>query len=210
MRMLIHLFIAALFFAAVPYQAQAQDLTKEELKYWKNQAKDYKRNPAALKELAEEAEMATKQKREMELKLTQLEASRVANENQVNQMKAEVSDLNNRLIAAQNAIQQLNEEKAAMASKGGGAADMSGLVFRVQIGAYGKTNIPGSLDQQNDNMDLETEGGLQKILIGLYRNYQDAEALRAHMQKIGVKDAWVVPYRDGVRISLAEAGINVK
>ena len=65
---------------------------------------------------------------------------------------------------------------------------MSGLVFRVQIGAYGKTNIPGSLDQQNDNMDLETEGGLQKILIGLYRNYQDAEALRAHMQKIGVKD----------------------
>ena len=207
--MLIHLFIAALFFAAAPYQAQAQDLTKEELKYWKNQAKEYKRNPAALKDLSEQAEMAQKQKREMELKLTQLEASRISNENQVNQMQQEISDLNSRLIASQNAIQQLNEEKASMASKGAGA-DMSGLIFRVQIGAYGKTNIPGNLDQQNDNMDLETEGGLQKILIGLYRNYQDAEALRAHMQKIGVKDAWVVPYRDGVRISLAEAGINVK
>ena len=209
MRMLIHLFIAALFFAAAPYQAQAQDLTKEELKYWKNQAKEYKRNPAALKDLSEQAEMAQKQKREMELKLTQLEASRISNENQVNQMQQEISDLNSRLIASQNAIQQLNEEKASMASKGAGA-DMSGLIFRVQIGAYGKTNIPANLDQQNDNMDLETEGGLQKILIGLYRNYQDAEALRAHMQKIGVKDAWVVPYRDGVRISLAEAGIKVK
>lgn len=206
--MLIHLFIAALFLAAVPYQAQAQDLTKEELKYWKNKAKDYKRNPAALKDLSEEAEMARKQKREMELKLTQIEADRISNENQVSQMQQEIADLNSRLIAAQNAIQQLNEEKAMMASKGGGS-DMSGLVFRVQIGAYGKTNVPANLDQENDNMDLETEGGLQKILIGLYRDYQDAEALRAHMKKIGVKDAWVVPYRDGVRISLAEAGIKV-
>ncbi|MCB0578492.1 MAG: hypothetical protein KDD10_04180 [Phaeodactylibacter sp.] len=208
MRMLIHLFIAALFLAAVPYQAQAQDLTKEELKYWKDKAKDYKRNPAALKDLSEEAEMARKQKREMELKLTQIEADRISNENQVSQMQQEIADLNSRLIAAQNAIQQLNEEKAMMASKGGGP-DMSGLVFRVQIGAYGKTNVPANLDQENDNMDLETEGGLQKILIGLYRDYQDAEALRAHMKKIGVKDAWVVPYRDGVRISLAEAGIKV-
>ena len=207
--MLIHLFIAALFIAATPFQGQAQDLTKEELKYWKNQAKEYKRNPAGLKELSEEAEMAQKQKREMELKLTQLEASRVSNENQVNQMQQEISNLNSRLIAAQNAIQQLNEEKASMASKGSGT-DMSGLVFRVQIGAYGKTNIPGNLDQENDNMDLEMEGGLQKILIGFFRDYQDADALKTHMQKIGVKDAWVVPYRDGVRITLAEAGINVK
>jgi TolA-binding protein len=208
MRLLIHLFIAALFFATVPVQVQAQDLSKEEIKYWKNQAKEYKRNPGALKELADEAEQARKQKREMELKLTQLEADRISNENQANQMQQEISDLNSRLIAAQNAIQQLNEEKAAMASKGAGP-DMSGLVFRVQIGAYGKANIPGNLDQEGDNMDLETEGGLQKILIGRYSDYQDAETLRKHMQKIGVKDAWVVPYRDGVRISLAEAGIDV-
>ncbi|MCO6477453.1 MAG: hypothetical protein J5I94_12560 [Phaeodactylibacter sp.] len=206
MRMLIHLFIAALFLAVAPYQVQAQDLTKDEKKYWKDQAKEYKRNPAALKELVEEAEQARKQKREMELKLTQLEADRISNENQINQMQQEISDLNSRLIAAQNAIQQLNEEKAAMAPRG---PDMSGLVFRVQIGAYGKTNIPANLDQENDNMDLETEGGLQKILIGHYRSYQDADQLKTHMQKIGVKDAWVVPYRDGVRITLAEAGIEV-
>lgn len=205
--MLIHLFIAALFIAAAPYQAQAQDLTKEERKYWKNQAKEYKRNPEALKELSDEAEMARKKAREMELKLTQLEADRVSNENQINQMEQEISDLNSRLIAAQSAIQQLNQEKASMPATSG--PDMSGLVFRVQIGAYGKTNIPGNLDQEGDNMDLEMEGGLQKILIGHYRNYQDAEALKSHMQKIGVKDAWVVPYRDGVRISLAEAGIEV-
>lgn len=209
MRMLIHLFIAAMFLAAVPCQLQAQDLTKEELKYWKDQAKEYRRNPAALKEMSEEAELARKQQREMELKLTQLEGERVSNENKINQLQQEASSLNNRLMTAQNAIQQLNEEKSSMASKGGGA-DMSGLVFRVQIGAYGKTNVPGNLDQEDDNMDLEMEGGLQKILIGRFRNYQDAEDLNAHMKKIGVKDAWVVPYRDGVRISLAEAGIKVK
>lgn len=206
--MLIHLFIAAMFLAIAPYQAQSQDLTKEELKYWKNKVKEYKRDPAALKALSEEAEMATKQKREMELKLTQMEADRISRENQANQLQQEVSSLNTRLIAAQNAIEQLNREKASMASKGG--EDMAGLVFRVQIGAYGKTNVPGNLDQENDNMDLETEGGLQKILIGRFRNYEDADALKTHMQKIGVKDAWVVPYRDGVRITLAEAGINVK
>ena len=207
MRMLIHLFIAALFFTVLPQQAQAQELTKEERKYWKKQVKQYKRNPIALKELTEEAEMGRKQKREMELKLTQIEAERVSNENQVNQMRREISDLESQLLTSQNAIQQLNQENSSMSSRG---PDMSGLVFRVQIGAYEKSNIPGGLDQENDNMDFEVEDGMQKILIGHFRNYQESDDLKSYMQRIGVKDAWVVPYLDGRRITLAEAGIEVK
>ena len=85
---------------------------------------------------------------------------------------------------------------------------MSGCYSASRSAPAGKTNIPGNLDQENDNMDLEMEDGIE----GSDHHFQITRmpTLKSHMQKIGVKDAWVVPYRDGVRISLVKAGINVK
>ena len=42
-------------------------------------------------------------------------------------------------------------------------------------------------------------------LIGNFRNYDEAKELSDYFKKIGLKDAWVVPYRDGTRITLKEA-----
>ena len=35
--------------------------------------------------------------------------------------------------------------------------------------------------------------------------FDEAKELMEYIQKIGVKDAWVVPFRDGIRITLEEA-----
>jgi len=81
---------------------------------------------------------------------------------------------------------------------------MRGLVFRVQLGAYEKLNLPATLDGEDDNMDLEMVDGLQKIIIGKYPDVESADALRDYMRKLGIPDAWVVAYQDGVRISVED------
>ena len=42
--------------------------------------------------------------------------------------------------------------------------------------------------------------GLQKIIIGKYTDVESAEALRDYMQQLGITDAWVVAYQDGMRV----------
>ncbi len=211
MRILIHLFIAASFLLAgqTQLQAQEEELSKDEKKAWKQQAKEYKRNPAALKELVEEHESFQRENRELQLKNTQLEAAMAKHDAEVAQLQQETDRLTSSLAAAQETIMQLRQEREAMASKGTTGNAMQGLVFRVQIGAYEKANLSSSLDNPDDNMDLEMQDGLQKIIIGRFRDYADANEMRKYMQKIGIKDAWVVPYRDGQRITLKEAGIDV-
>ena len=78
---------------------------------------------------------------------------------------------------------------------------MFGTVFRVQIGAYEKNYIPDNLDT-SDSMTLELSDGMQKVMVGQFRDYQEAKELMKHMKKVGLGDAWVVAYVDGSRVKL--------
>lgn len=210
--MRILFYFALVVFAIGTFQpaVQAQNLSKEELKEWKQKAKEYKKNPAALKAIVDESERYRKESQELLSQVNQLEASRANQQARVNQLEAEVNRLQNDLAVTEESLRTLaNEQPDYPGNSGGGDTDnMTGLVFRVQIGAYSQTNIPGSLDNQGDNMDLEEEDGLQKVIIGKFQDYESAKQLRDYMRKVGIPDAWVVPYMDGARITLDEAGIT--
>ncbi|MCB0568318.1 MAG: hypothetical protein KDC66_01070 [Phaeodactylibacter sp.] len=182
-------------------QVQAQKLSKQEKKELKAKLKNYKQNPNQLLSLEDDLDHYRQENQQLQAQMAQVQAEANRKDSKVASLQQEVDQLNMSLRTAQESIRQLNNDQAT-ASKG---PDMSGLVFRVQIGAYGKTNVPANLDKDNDNMDLEVVDGLQKIIIGMFRDMNEADQLRAHMQKIGIKDAWVVPYRDGVRITMEEA-----
>ncbi|GGZ18602.1 hypothetical protein GCM10007049_08550 [Echinicola pacifica] len=83
-----------------------------------------------------------------------------------------------------------------------------GVIFRVQIGAltseeYDK-EIPGGF-----SMDVEGNGDLQRMLIGYYRDYHEADSFKKLMRKLGIRTAWIVPYKDGQRVALKEVLKNV-
>lgn len=84
------------------------------------------------------------------------------------------------------------------------SSDDFGIWFRVQIGAYENTKIDKSLET-TDNLSLEDRDDLQKIVLGRFRNYNDAKNLQQSLKQIGLADAWIVSYRDGKRISIEEA-----
>lgn len=204
MRILTQISIVMLVLFAGQVFAQDAEMTKEEIKRWKKIIKDYKKNPAALKKLTEERQRYKQESEQLQAQLSDLQSQQGQGNSMLAQKEQEVMDLNNQLLNAQSTIQQLRDQIASTPVKD----DMiSGLVYRVQIGAYQKTKMSSSL-ATDEAMKLEDADGLQKILIGQFRNMDEATALKDHMVKIGVKDAWVVPFRDGVRISLEEAMNN--
>lgn len=76
-----------------------------------------------------------------------------------------------------------------------------GVVFRVQFGAYEDHDISGMVAESSD-LELVKEDGFVKYVLGQFREYEKADELKRYLRKIGVKDTWIVPYKDGVRVPL--------
>lgn len=187
----------------VAHDSYAQ-LSKEEEKEWKTKAKDYKSNPAALKAVFDERDRLRLENAEIADKLDDAESALKDKEAQMKSLLDEVNQLNDQLLATTEMLNMQAQEEPEMVARPAQEETENGLVFKVQVGAYRKRKLDNSMDTSED-LDLEMEGGMQKIILGKFRDYQMAENLRKYMAEIGIKDAWVVPYRDGRRISLKEA-----
>lgn len=197
MRMLF-LTAVLLFAFGTSVTVQAQELSREEKKEWKNKAKEYKRNPAALKSLSESVDRYKREANEYAAQINEMEAEKANRRARIAQLERENAQMQDKLAATLNELDQLRMSPPPSQPQMDNA--MQGLVFRVQIGAFEKLNVPSTLDGDDDNMDLEMVDGLQKIIIGKYPDVESAEALRSYMQQLGIADAWVVAYQDGMRI----------
>jgi septal ring factor EnvC (AmiA/AmiB activator) len=208
MRLLSFLCMASLFlFASCSTTSQVEGLTKEEVKEWEDKAKQYQKNPEALKALVESQELYREEADSLRAKANELQAKINQYENRITQLEQENMQLTNNVMTAEQTIQQLSDENEELTARGPERAteeDMSGTIFRVQIGAFEKTRVPEAL-AAGENMQLEEAEGMQKVLVGKFRNFEDAKQLMTYLQRMGVKGAWVVPFIDGQRVPLKEA-----
>jgi vacuolar-type H+-ATPase subunit I/STV1 len=192
---------AVLLFAfGTTVTVQAQELSKDEKKEWKRKAKEFKRNPAALKSLSESVDRYKTEANEYAAQINELDAEKANRRARIAQLERENAQMQDKLAATLNELDQLRMSPPPAQPQMDNS--MQGLVFRVQIGAFEKLNMPSTLDGEGDNMDLEMVDGLQKIIIGKYPDVESAEALRSYMQQLGIPDAWVVAYQDGMRVPM--------
>ncbi len=80
-----------------------------------------------------------------------------------------------------------------------------GLVFRVQIGAF---KNPIATDQFKGLAPIggeTTSQGFIRYQAGMFDKYNNANAVKNDLKKLGYKDAFVVAYLNGKRINLADA-----
>lgn len=75
------------------------------------------------------------------------------------------------------------------------------VYYRVQIGTF-KSNDSSLV---NSDQGIEKVDSSYKYVFGLFTEFNDANAVKKDLQKLGIKDAWVVCYFNGVRISRKEA-----
>ncbi|MCB0381657.1 MAG: hypothetical protein KDD24_10400, partial [Flavobacteriales bacterium] len=87
--------------------------------------------------------------------------------------------------------------------------DSKGLIFRVQLGAFSKRISESERKRLKNVMEIKGSDGLYKYLHTESFTTMEAAANKKIDLAIdfGVKDAFIVAYKDGKRISLKEAGV---
>ena len=83
-------------------------------------------------------------------------------------------------------------------------AVVQGVVFQVQLGAYKENVIDPNMATENA-LELQDQGGLQKVVVSQFRTYSNAAFLRDRLKQMGVRDAFVVAKNNGQRITIPEA-----
>ncbi len=179
-------------------------LSKVEKKEWKSKYKAYKKDLEGFKILVEEngslkgqLSNAKNQLDETKSKLSDKDARISDLQDENARMKSQVAAANASAQEARNALSSkpANAEPAPMS--------MDGVVFKVQVGAFAKKDMANFFDN-NPMFSGENEEGLQKITLGFFRDYWEADTFKKHLREMGVKDAWIVPYKDGQRVAIKD------
>jgi TolA-binding protein len=180
----ILLTILAIVFVFSISTAEAQSLTKKERKALKKEIKTYKKNPekwvkmqskhtAEVTELS--GEVAT-----LKAKLAEME-----------RLRAEKMDLADKLAALEAQYAKL---KRSMPS----TQVPMGTVYQVQMGYYQYLDLV-SFNEKLKTIKAEEVDGAKRYVIGHFENVMDAIQFSNDIKKLGIKDAFVSQYEDGVR-----------
>lgn len=104
---------------------------------------------------------------------------------------------------------EANNMDVTEASASANTVNSQGLIFRVQLGAFSKRLPVGSYNNLKDIIELKADDGLYKYLYPkAYNSVEEAAKQKINLAlTYGVKDAFIVAYKDGKRITLKEAGV---
>ncbi len=192
-------FIVCLAFIFSGMQVFAQ-LSKAEKKEWKKKAKEYAKNPANLKSLVEAKQVVENDNSALKGQVSTLN-------NQVSDKNAKIGDLEDQLAKMRGDLSSTKAELAQLKSTPPPPSPMDfskGVVFKVQIGAFKNKDLTKYFDNNPNFGGEATDKGEQKFTIGIFRDYWDADKFKKYMREMGVKDAWIVPFKDGVRVEIKD------
>lgn len=79
---------------------------------------------------------------------------------------------------------------------------INGIVFRIQIGAYGNRDLSRFNDVDKQSFIIEEVNGVQRYFVGYFDDYWKADDFKGQLRQIGVADAFVAAFRDGKRITM--------
>ncbi|MEM8567103.1 MAG: Ezrin/radixin/moesin family protein [Bacteroidota bacterium] len=181
-------------------------LSKAEKKEWKKKAKAYAKNPQELKTLVEDGQAMAGQVNSLKSENTQLQSRMGDKDAKISELQDDLSKLRSDLSSAKSELREAKSTPKPVASTGGPMVD--GVVFKVQIGAFRNKDL-SKYFENNENFGGENEGDTQKITLGQFRDYWEADTFKKYLREMGVKDAWIVSYRDGARVELKEVLENV-
>lgn len=183
-------------------QSYAQ-LSKEEKKEWKKKYKAYKSDLEAFKNLVEENSSMKSQLNNSRGQISNLQSQISEKDAQISDLQAQTRKLQSDVSSAQAAQRKAEADLASKPASTSGDWD-KGVVFRVQIGAFEKGQDATEFSEGNDEFNAEKADGMQKVTLGNFRDYWVADKFKKYLREMGVKDAWIVPYKDGGRVDIKE------
>ncbi len=182
---------------AMPAQAQ---LSKKEKKAWKKQMKNL--DPEEFKNLVQEKEALEGRVSSLNAQVNSFEAKLNEKDQQVKQAQAQLKDAQNQLEEAKGSLSKLQQDNS-MDISGQNTRVAKGVVFKVQIGAFKNKDL-AKYFAQNGSFDGEVDNSMQQYTLGTFPDYWDADKFKKYLRDMGVKDAWIVAYKDGRRVPLKD------
>ena len=176
--------------------------TKEDKKFWKDKAKMYVKNPLSLR-----AEFENYQEQIKDLKRRNKDLMNKSTENQNSDV---VDSLRWALIQSEAQQEQLRTENDQLKKNYSAQKTVNdmgipaGLVYRIQIGAFVFYQMENAESTSSDFL-AERSDGFNKYMIGAFRTYDQASEFKDELKKIGLESPFVVPYINGVRVTVDEA-----
>jgi DNA repair exonuclease SbcCD ATPase subunit len=178
-------------------------LTKKEKKEWKRKAKQYKRNPVLLKELEEEHQALQSQVNRLKTEVNNLQSDLGNKDARMSELQDNITALRSELASTKSELSKAEANKTS-GRIGIGGEMVDGVVFKVQIGAFRNKDL-SKYFERHENFGGETaDAGEQRITLGQFRDYWEADVFKKYLREMGVKDAWIVPYKDGQRVPLKD------
>lgn len=171
--------------------AQAQ-LSKEERKIWRKELR--KLSPESLKNLLEKKEALESRFTLLSDENAALKTRTLKQENQIKSLKSDLGEVSERLKTLKVQLGMITDK---------GEIWDRGVVFKVQIGAYKEYDFSKMVGSGPD-MGVEGYNGIKQYVVGNFRKYEDADVFKKHLRRLGVKNAWIVPYRNGRRVPLKD------
>ena len=174
------------------FEANAQ-MNKKEAKELKKRIKKLK--PEQYKQLLDENKSLKGQVFSFQAELGDIDDRIAEKDQQILTYQSQAGDLRKELS-------RLQSKQSANNVASGSIDESKGVVFKVQLGAFQQKNLEKY--DNSPNFSAEDAGGLQKYTIGVFRDYWEADTFKKYLREMGVKDAWVVSYKDGVRVPIKE------
>ena len=189
----------ALIFSGSQVFAQ---LSKAEKKEWKKKAKEFAKNPANLKQFTEAKQTADNSVTKLNGEMKELQSSVSDKNTRIAELEDQISRMRGELTSTKSELAKLKETPPV------NSMDFSkGVVFKVQVGAFKNKDLSKYFDN-NPNFGGEAAGkdaaDPQRITIGIFRDYWEADTFKKYMRDMGVKDAWIVPYKDSQRVDIKD------
>ena len=197
------IFLSIIFCLAVVESANAQ-LSKAEKKEWKKKKK--KLTEEQLKRMYDENASLKSELSSVQGQLSSVQARLSEKDAKIAELTEQVRNAEAQINTAKRAVAQAQKQAQESGSGNASASRVSedGVVFKVQIGAFRNKDLSKYFDN-HDNFSGEVgEDGVQKITLGIFRDYWEADTFKKYLREMGVNDAWIVPYKDGTRVEMKD------
>ena len=186
----------ALIFSGTQVFAQ---LSKKEKKEWKKKAKEFAKNPANLKTLVETKQVVENDNSALKGQISSLNNDVSNKSAKIAELEDQIAKMRSELTSTKAELAQLKEAPPI------NPMDFSkGVVFKVQIGAFKNKDLAKYFDNNPNFGGEAADKGEQRFTIGVFREYWEADKFKKYMRDMGVKDAWIVPFKDGQRVEIKD------
>lgn len=168
-------------------------------KEWKKKLKELK--PEEYKKLVEDNSNLQKQVSELRGEAEHYRSESQSKDAQIAKLLSEIKEAESKSAGKPAQVSVTNSSSAT----GNKTVQNSSILYKVQIGAFRNKDLKKYLDNHpNFSGDTDSDG-TRKYTLGAFTDYWEADRFKKYLREMGVKDAWIVAYKNGERIPIKDA-----